>query len=125
MSSSYILLVYMDEKRWEALPEAEQNRIHDECTAWHEDLVQKGVGRMAQGLYPASTATTVRKAEGQRVVTDGPFTETKEVLGGFETVECADLDEAIAIAGTFPALSLGFFSMEVRRLMPEGAGCRL
>lgn len=122
--SSYALLVYMDEKRWEALPEAEQNRIHDDCTAWHEDLVKRGLGRMAQGLYPAATATTVREVGGQRIVTDGPFAETKEVLGGLETVECEDLDEAIAIARTFPALRLGFFSMEVRRMMPEGAGCR-
>jgi hypothetical protein len=69
------------------------------------------------GLHPASTATTVRQRGGKVVIIDGPFAETSEVLGGFQLVECRDLDEAIAIASRFPALSAGF-SMEVRPVMP-------
>src|SRR4030095_11119456 len=97
-------LIYMDEKHFAELPREEQNRVHRECTAWHEELVRSGHSVGAKGLQPTATATTLREKKGQIVITDGPFAETKEVLAGFEALDCRDLDEAIAIAKRFPAL---------------------
>jgi hypothetical protein len=114
----YMLMVYMDEKRWAELPKEVQNRVHHDCAAWHQDLVKSGHARAAVGLQPASTATTVREKNGKPIITDGPFAETKEVLGGYETVECKDLDEAIAITKRFPALRVGL-SVEVRPVMSD------
>ena len=112
----YVMLVYMDEKRWGDLSREEQSRIHRECTAWHEDLATSGQSLGQAGLRPASTATTLREQNGKVIITDGPFAETREVLGGYEVVECHDLDEAIAIARRFPALCAGS-TMEVRPIM--------
>ena len=114
----YMLLVYENTPQWEALPDREKRRISDACWAWHQQLLQSGYARAAMGLHPPSTAASIRKQNGQLTVIDGPFAETKEVLGGFEIVECKDLDEAMAIAKTFPALSAGF-ALEVRPLVPE------
>lgn len=117
----YILLVYENSARWSSLSKDEKNRVHEACGAWHEDLVKSGHARSATGLHPVSTATTVRLDAGRSIITDGPFAETKEVLGGFEVIECADLDEAIAISKRFPALEVGF-AVEVRPIRTEG--CR-
>ena len=118
----YALMVYTDTQHWSALTKAERNQVHDECGAWHEQLVQSGRARGATGLHPATTATTLRERNGRAVITDGPFAETKEVLGGFEIVECEDLDEAIAIAKRFPALRVGS-AVEVRPIVADG-NCR-
>lgn len=107
----FILLVY-ETQEWPGLPEVEQDRVKNACRAWHEKLVKNGHGRVAQGL---DRGATVRLKDGEAIVTDGPFAETKEVLGGYEIVECKDFDEAVAIAKTFPALEIGF-AMEVRRM---------
>jgi hypothetical protein len=83
------------------------------CGEWHDALVRSGHSIGATGLQPASTARALRRRHGKLVVTDGPFVETKEVVGGFETLECRDIDEALAIAGRFPALDSGA-TVEVR-----------
>lgn len=114
----YMLLIYGNKEAWEGLSKAERNQIHDDCGAWHQELVQGGHARTAAALHPASTATTVRKENGKAIVTDGPFVETKEMLGGFEIIDCKDLDEALAIAKRFPALRAGSV-MEVRPVMSE------
>ena len=113
----FLMLVYLDQKQFAALPNEEQERIHRECTAWHEDLVRKGKSSGATGLQAASRAKTLRALGGKVSMTDGPFAETKEVLGGFEALECGDLEEAIAIARTFPGLC-GDSSVEVRPVVP-------
>ena len=113
----YMLLVYEGSGEWEQLLDHEKRAVSDACWKWHERLAQSGHARLAMALHPASTAATLRKRGDQVGVTDGPFVETKEVLGGFEMVECKDLDEAIAIAKTFPALPNGF-ALEVRPLVP-------
>jgi hypothetical protein len=117
ISMLYTMLIYMDEERFAALPVDEQNRVHRECTAWHEELVNSGHSIGATGLQPTTTATTLRERHGKLVISDGPFAETKEVLGGFEALECKDLDEAIAIAKRFPALRIGS-SVELRPGVP-------
>jgi hypothetical protein len=114
----YMLLIYGNTETWAGLSKDERNRVHDDCGAWHQELVKSGHARSAAGLQPATTATTLRKKNGQPVITDGPFAETKEVLGGFEIIECKDLDEALAIAERFPALHAGS-AVEVRPVMSE------
>jgi hypothetical protein len=113
----YTLLIYLDEPQFAALSKAEQNQIHRECTAWHEELVQSGRSTAAFGLQPSATATTLRERDGRCVITDGPFAETKEILGGLEVLECRDLDEAIAIARRFPGLKAGI-TVELRPGVP-------
>lgn len=114
----YTMLIYLDEKRFTALPKEEQNRVHRACGAWHDELVKSGHSVGCTGLQATTTATTLRE-EGSRIaVTDGPFAETKEVLGGLEKLECRDLDEALAIAKRFPGLRGGHCSVEVRPDVP-------
>jgi hypothetical protein len=112
----YMLLVYESEQ-WKNLPVGEKYRIHDACWVWHAELVKSGHDRGAAGLN-VDSATTVYEERGKMVATDGPFAETKEVLGGYQTVECQTLDEAVAIAKTFPALEVGF-KMEVRQVIDD------
>jgi len=114
----YILLIYMDDKRWAEIPVDERNRIHEACGAWHEDLVKLGKSTGAMGLQPVSTATTLRHHDGKAIITDGPFAETKEVLGGFEVLECENLDEALSIAKRFP--DYPGLALELRPLVPGG-----
>ena len=119
---NYVMLIYLDSRRWSELSPDERNQIHAECGVWHEELVTSGQSRGAMGLQPVTTATTIGHRDGNIVITDGPFAETKEVLGGFEHVECSSLDAAIAIAKRFPAVRVGSL-VEVRPIV-EGGVCR-
>ena len=103
----YSLLIYLDEKRFNALSKEEQNRVHEECGAWHDELVKSGHSRAAIALDRNHAPATLRVQDGRVLVTDGPFAETKEVLGGLEILECRDWDEAIAIAKRFPGIRAG------------------
>src|SRR5262245_36183186 len=109
----YLLMCGIEERRWEALLEAERARIMDEYGTLVHEL--KASGRLLGGakLDGSASAVTVRLQGGKTVVTDGPFAETKEQLGGYHLVECKDRDEAIAIARRIPALAAGGF-IEVR-----------
>jgi hypothetical protein len=97
----YLLLTYMNEKAWLALPADEQKRMMDACGPHVEKL--KDTGKLLAGapLHPTSTATTVRVQNHKRILTDGPFAETREQLGGYTIIDAKDLDEAIAIASGF------------------------
>ena len=97
----YMLLTYLDEKAWLSLSEAEQQQIMKECMPHVEQLI--GSGRFLGGapLHPTSTAATVRLRDGKRLVTDGPFAETREQLGGYTLIDAKDMDEAIGIAADF------------------------
>ncbi len=112
----YMLLVY-ESAQWTTMSDHERTEIHNACWKWHDDLAGAGRDRGAAGLK-VSSATTVRQEGATFVATDGPYAETKEVLGGFQTVECANLAEAVAIAKTFPALRAGF-AMEVREVRTD------
>lgn len=108
----YMLMVYENEE-WADLPKAEQARIHRDCAAWHEELVKSGHARPGGlCLQPPSTAATVSRKNGKPVVTDGPFAETKEQLGGFFLIDAKDMDEACAVAARFPPARIGI--IEVR-----------
>ncbi len=99
----YMLLTYLDEKAWLELSEEEQQRIMNAPSAHIEKL--KASGKLLAGapLQPTATATTVRVRDGKRLLTDGPFAETREQLGGYTIIEADHLDEAIAIATGFVA----------------------
>jgi hypothetical protein len=109
----YMLLIYRDEKRWEEMSEQEKGAIFQQAVEFSEDLRKSGVHQAGDPLQPTSTATTVRMKNGKAVMTDGPFAETKEQLGGYSIVEATNLDEALSVAVRHPLLRAGF-SIEVR-----------
>jgi hypothetical protein len=108
----YMCLIYDDENTWDNLPEDERNAVFAEYGSFTESI--KGSGNYVAGdaLQPTSTATTVRIRDGKTMVTDGPFAETKEQLGGYYLVEAKDVDEALKIAERIPSARYG--SIEVR-----------
>jgi hypothetical protein len=108
----YMLLIYMDEQ---AMNETERADCYVESAGLARDLHAKGQYLDASPLHPVATATTVRMREGNRIVTDGPFAETREQFGGFYLVDAADLDEAIAIAAKIPGARRG--GVEIRPVL--------
>jgi hypothetical protein len=105
----YMLLVYMRE---DAMDQAEREQCYVDSTQLCHDLAAKGKFLGANPLQPVATATSVRLRDGQRLVTDGPFAETHEHLGGYFLIDAHDLDEALAVAARIPAARKG--TVEVR-----------
>ncbi len=105
----YMLLIYSEENAW---TEAERQECYVESTELTHELNARGQFLGASPLQSVATATSVRVRQGKRLVTDGPFAETREQLGGFFFVDAKDLNEAIAIAGRIPAARKG--TVEVR-----------
>jgi hypothetical protein len=97
----YMLMFVRDDESWEALSAEEQD--YPTILAWWAQLVERGILRGGGELQPARTATTVSNLGGAPVITDGPFMETKESVGGFGIIEVDNLDEAIDIARSWPA----------------------
>src|SRR5690606_15133121 len=108
----YILLCYDDGPAWEQAGEAAHRAAIEEAVGITHELDAKGQYLLASPLQPTSTATSVRVREGQCLVTDGPFAETREHLGGFYLIDAPDLDEAIAIAVRHPGARVG--TVEIR-----------
>ena len=108
----YMLLVYMDEK---AMTDSERQECYLKSAQLARDIHSQGQYLDASPLHPIATATSVRMREGGRLVTDGPFAETREQLGGYYLVEAKDLDEAISIAERIPAARFG--TIEIRPVM--------
>jgi hypothetical protein len=105
----YMMLIYMDEQ---AMSETEREACYLESTQLTHELDRNGSYVSAAPLHSVSTATSVRVRDGRRVVTDGPFAETREQLGGYFMIEARDLDEAIGIAGRIPGARRG--TVEIR-----------
>jgi len=105
----YMLLIYMDEQ---AMDQAEREHCYEESTQLTHQLKANGKYLGASPLQPVSTATSVRVRDGKRLVTDGPFAETREQLGGYYLVDAKNLDEAIGIAGRIPGARRG--TVEIR-----------
>ncbi|MFI7277317.1 YciI family protein [Streptomyces sp. NPDC049879] len=101
----YLLMICTDEDF-----DAPQDEL--DPTAWVEEMDRRGVRLFGDGLRPPGEATTVRVRDGSVVLTDGPFTETKEQIGGIDVIECADLDEAVEVAARHPMARFGM--IEVR-----------
>jgi len=107
-----MLLVYMDEK---AMTDSERQECYLKSAQLARDIHSQGQYLDASPLHPIATATSVRMREGGRLVTDGPFAETREQLGGYYLVEAKDLDEAIGLAERIPAARFG--TIEIRPVM--------
>ena len=105
----YMLLVYLDEH---AMTDEERAHCYVESAQLAQDLSVSGQYLEASPLHPVATATSLRVREGKRVVTDGPFAETREQIGGYFMVEANSLEEAVDIAGRIPGATIG--TVEVR-----------
>ena len=108
----YMLLVYLDEQ---VLSETERADCYVKSAQLTQDLNASGHYVAAGPLHPTSTATSVRLRDGKRLVTDGPFAETREQLGGYYIIEAANLDEAMGIAERIPVASVG--TIEIRPVL--------
>jgi hypothetical protein len=115
----YLCTIYGDESQMAAATPEQMNEMLAAYGAFGQEAGDVILG--GEGLQPTSTATTVRVRDGERMLTDGPFAETKEQLGGFYLLECNSLDEAIEWAAKIPGAQFG--SVEVRPVMKyEGTG---
>jgi hypothetical protein len=109
----YIMLVCHEESLFEEEPtEAEAAADDEAITTWVDEMDGRGVRLQGDRLRPPSEATTVRVRDGEVLLGDGPFAETKEVIAGFDLIECANLDEAIEVASKHPSAKVG--TIEVR-----------
>ncbi len=108
----YMLLIYSDEKGW---TDSEREHCFEESIQLTHELNAKRQFLAASPLHPISMATSVRIRGGKRLVTDGPFAETREQLGGYFLIEADDLNEAISIAARVPAAKKG--TVEVRPIL--------
>jgi hypothetical protein len=120
----YMLLIYLDEQ---ALSDTEREKCYQESGQLARDLDASGNYLAAAPLHPTSTATSVRVRDGKRFMTDGPFAETREQLGGYFLIDAENLDEALSIAARIPGARTG--TVEVRPVMeveglPENGSIR-
>jgi hypothetical protein len=115
----YLMLIYQDEQAWAKRTEAEASQTMKEYMEFGKSIRESGHILGGNQLQPTSTATAVRVRDGKRLVTDGPFAETREQLGGFYLIEAKDLDEAIGIAARIPSARMG--TIEVRPLVQAAA----
>jgi hypothetical protein len=112
----YMLLIHDNERNWGTMSDAEQQQIMADYRRFTDEIRASGHFKAGSQLQPTSAATSVRIRHGKRLVTDGPFAETQEQLGGYYLVEATDLDEAIGLAARLPSARMG--TIEVRPLAP-------
>jgi len=117
----YMLMCCFDEKRWEEIPESQRDAIMQEYGEFVQSLVNSGYYVTGARLQSSSTATTIRGKSGKSTITDGPFVETKEQLGGYHLIECKDLAEAISIGKRIPTIPFGG-TIEVRPVYAVACG---
>ena len=108
----YLALIYQDENGRESVSEDAIQKMYAAYRAFGAEAEQRGAMRGGNELQPATTATTVRVRNGETMVTDGPFAETKETLGGYYLLECDSLDDAVDLAAKIPGAQYG--AIEVR-----------
>jgi hypothetical protein len=114
----YLLMIYTNEKEFMALGPAALGQLSQEYAEFTKSIVQAGQFKAGDRLRPVAMASTVRVRNGKTLVTDGPFAETREQLGGYYLVEAKNLDEALAIAARIPGARHG--SIEVRPIWVLG-----
>ena len=115
----YMLLIYHDEQAWNRHTEAEVQQIYREYGQLIQELQSGGQYLAGNQLQPTTTAGTVRVRNGKQLVTDGPFAETREQLGGFFLIDAKNLDEATSIAARIPSARMG--AVEVRPVVETAA----
>jgi hypothetical protein len=116
----YMALIYADEGPWEQLSQEDREAAYDRYRAFGEEATKAGVAIGGAELGSTRDATTVRIREGETLVTDGPYAEIKEALGGYYLLECASLDEALDWAAKIPGAEHG--AVEVRALYVDDEG---
>jgi len=114
----YMLLICRDEERWARLTAAERRKIYEDTVVVSDELTARGQYIAGHPLLPSASATSVRVRDGKRLVTAGPFAETREQLGGYMLIDVKDLDEAIEIAERIPLARMS--TIEIRPVR-EGA----
>ena len=115
----YLLLIYQNEKEWAAHSQTEVEKIYQEYGQLREELVASRQFIGGSQLQPIATASSVQVRDGKELITDGPFAETHEQLGGYFLVEAKNLDEALAIAARIPSAREG--TVEVRPIVERAA----
>ena len=113
----YMILIYGNEQAWAEMPEDVRAQSFAAFMEYNKKLADSGALRGGGQLQPSARATTLRAREGKVTMTDGPFAETREQLGGYYIVETDTLDQAVALAGQCPAIHGG--AIEVRPLLPS------
>jgi hypothetical protein len=116
----FLCLVYQEEEKLAALSQGEMDSLVGACIGWVEELEKQGRHVFSAGLQSVRSAKTVRIRNDELLMTDGPFAETKEFLGGFTLIHARDLDEALQIASKFPSARIG--TMEVRPVLEPEEG---
>ena len=111
----FMLLLWGDESRWEGMSDADAAGEMARWDDYSKQLTAAGALVSGEGLQPSATSRTLRIADGERVVTDGPFAETKEQLGGFYVIECASFEDALEWASKLPSAERG--TTEIRPVM--------
>lgn len=114
----FLLMCCFDETRWNAIPVAERDRIMRDYNDFVQTHIDSGHYVTGGKLSESTSAITVRRPHGKLTVTDGPFAETKEQLGGYHLIECANLKEALAVAQQIPTLPAGG-TVEVRPMLRQ------
>jgi len=115
----YICLGYVNEKKWETISESEQNALIDECLAYDDVLRKNGHFGGGEALQSHRNATTLRWKNGKVFVTDGPYAETKEQLGGILILEARDLNHAIELMSKHPGVKVGPFEIRAAEDLSE------
>jgi hypothetical protein len=115
----YICVGYMDPKKWETLSESERNAMIDKCFAYDDVLRKKGHFVGGEALQGARNATTLRWKNGKVSITDGPYAETKEQLGGILVLEAKDLNRAIQLMSKHPGVKAGPFEIRAAEDLTE------
>ena len=113
----FLLLIYGNEAYFGKLSKAEQAKVSEEYGAYTKSIAESGHLRSGNELAPTAKATTIRMRKGKRSVTDGPFAETKEQLGGYYLIEAKDVEEAAELAARIPSVRWG--AIEVRPIIPH------
>ncbi len=116
----FILLIYHNEQRWKETGEVERQQIYGEYGKLREQLKTAGQYLDGSQLQPATDANSIRIRDGRELVTDGPFAETHEQLGGYFLIDVTNVDDAIAIAKQIPSARTG--TVEVRPLVERATG---
>jgi hypothetical protein len=118
----FICLGYIEEKKWEAMSKSEREAMMEECFAYDEVLLKNGHFVGGEALQSARKATTLRYGNGKVIVTDGPYAETKEQLGGILLLEAQDMQHAIQLMSKHPGVRLGG-PFEIRPVDLAEPGC--
>lgn len=115
----YLMMIYMDERDFYGTSDSERQKLYDDCAIVRERLIAEGKFLGGSRLEPTSAARSIRIRDGKELVTDGPFAETHEQLGGYVLLDLDNIEEAVAIARELPLLKIG--TLEIRPLADQAA----